>query len=129
MMPLCADRGIGVIPWSPLARGRLARPWDRRSATQRAATDEFGKTLYVRTEDADRVVVERVEAIAKARGVPMARVALAWVLSKPFVTAPIVGVTKMAQLEDAVAAVELKLSEDELKRLEEPYAPHPVLGF
>ncbi|MCZ2804488.1 aldo/keto reductase [Modestobacter sp. VKM Ac-2983] len=124
MLPLCADEGIGVIPWSPLARGRLTRDWD--SQTNRSETDEFGSRLY---NEEDRVIVERVAEVAEARGVPRAQVALAWVLSKPVVTAPIVGVTKDRHLDDAVAAVELRLSEEEIARLEEPYTPHAVVGF
>ncbi len=129
MIPLCVDQGIGVIPWSPLARGRLARPWEEKSSTPRAGTDEFGKTLYARTESADRAVVERLGEIAAARGLPRAQVALAWMLGKPGVTAPIVGATKSHHLEDAVAALEVRLMADETARLEEPYVPHPVLGF
>jgi aryl-alcohol dehydrogenase-like predicted oxidoreductase len=129
MLPLCADQGIGVIPWSPLARGRLARPWDQKSATERAGTDEFGKTLYAKTEEADRMVVERVGQIASERGLPRAQIALAWMLAKPLVTAPIVGTTKPHHLEDAIAALSIKLSSEEIARLEEPYVPHPVLGF
>jgi aryl-alcohol dehydrogenase-like predicted oxidoreductase len=124
MLPLCADEGIGVIPWSPLARGRLTRDWD--SSTSRSETDEFGGKLY---NDADRVIVERVAEVAEARGVPRAQVALAWVLSKPVVTAPIVGVTRDQHLDDAVAAVGLQLSAEEIARLEEPYTPHAVVGF
>jgi aryl-alcohol dehydrogenase (NADP+) len=124
MMPLCVDQGVGVIPWSPLARGRLTRDWD--DTTARSETDEFGKYLY---SDDDRVIVEHVAEIAAERGVPRAQVALAWMLSKPFVTSPIVGVTKEHHLDDAVAAVDLELSADEIKRLEEPYRPHQVLGF
>ena len=124
MMPLCVDQGVGVIPWSPLARGRLTRDWDE--ATARSETDEFGKFLY---SDDDRVIVERVAEVAAERDVPRAQVALAWMLSKPFVTSPIVGVTKDHHLDDAVAAVELELSADEIALLEEPYRPHPVLGF
>jgi aryl-alcohol dehydrogenase (NADP+) len=124
MMPLCVDQGVGVIPWSPLARGRLTRDWDE--ATARSETDEFGKYLY---SDDDRVIVERVAEVAAEREVPRAQVALAWMLSKPFVTSPIVGVTKDHHLDDAVAAVDLELSADEIARLEEPYRPHPVLGF
>jgi aryl-alcohol dehydrogenase-like predicted oxidoreductase len=125
MLPLCAEEGIGVIPWSPLARGRLTRPWDETTA--RSATDEFGRHLY--GGDADRAVVDRLGEVAAARGVPRAQVALAWLLSKPVVTAPIVGVTKPQHIDDAVAAVDLELSEEEVRRLEEPYVPHPVVGF
>lgn len=127
MLPLCADAGIGVIPWSPLARGRLTRPWNEGSA--RAETDEFGKTLYAATADADRQVVERVAEIAKARGVKPAQVALAWVLQKPGITAPIVGATKPEHLDDAIAALSLKLEPAEIAALEEPYVPHAVMGF
>ena len=129
MLPLCRSEGIGVIPWSPLARGRLARPWEDQPSTERAASDPFGKSLYERTRDADRAVVEAVQKIASARGIPAAQVALAWHLQKPGITAPIVGATKPQHLEDAVAAVSVKLSDEEIKAVEEPYAPHPVAGF
>jgi aryl-alcohol dehydrogenase-like predicted oxidoreductase len=129
MIPLCLDQGIGVIPWSPMARGRLARPWDQKGSTARAGTDEFGKTLYARTEDSDRAVVDRLGEVAEARGLPRAQVALAWLLGKPGVTSPIVGATKPHHLEDAVAAISIKLTPEEIARLEEPYVPHPVLGF
>jgi aryl-alcohol dehydrogenase-like predicted oxidoreductase len=124
MLPLCADEGIGVIPWSPLARGRLTRDWEE--STNRSETDEFGSKLYA---ESDRAIVERVAEVAGARGVPRAQVALAWVLSKPVVSAPIVGVTKDRHLDDAVAAVGLQLSAEEIARLEEPYTPHAVVGF
>jgi 1-deoxyxylulose-5-phosphate synthase len=124
MLPLCLDEGIGVIPWSPLARGRLAREWDATSA--RSETDEFGKTLYV---EQDREVVDVVAQVAGERGVSRAQVALAWMLGKPGISAPIVGATRMQHLDDAVAAVDLRLSEDEVRRLEEPYRPHSVAGF
>ncbi len=127
MLGLCADQGIGVIPWSPLARGKLTRPWE--ASTERAQTDEFGKTLYKSTEDADKQVVERVAALAEARKLPRAQIALAWLLHQSAVTAPIVGATKMSHLEDAVAAVSVALSPEEIASLEEPYVPHPVLGF
>jgi aryl-alcohol dehydrogenase-like predicted oxidoreductase len=127
MLPLCQAEGIGVIPWSPLARGRLTRDWDVQSA--RAETDEFGRGLYAKTADADRKVVEAVTAVAAARGVPRAQVALAWVLQKSVISAPIVGATKVAQLDDAVAALALKLTPDEVKTLEAPYVPHAVVGF
>ncbi len=131
MLGLCRAEGIGVIPWSPLARGRLARAWDQTDATQRAATDEFGKTLYAHpaTQAADREVIERVGAVAGAHGVNRAQVALAWLLAQPAVTAPIVGATRPEHLEDAVAALELKLSPDEIAALEQPYIPHPIAGF
>jgi aryl-alcohol dehydrogenase-like predicted oxidoreductase len=128
MMGLCQEEGVGVIPWSPLARGRLTRPWEERLSTGRAETDAFGKTLYA-NEAADGQVVERVRRVAEARGVPMAQVALAWMLSKPYVTSPIVGATKPHHLEDAAAALSLGLSVEEVAALEEPYIPHPVLGF
>ncbi len=129
MMGLCASEGIGVIPWSPLARGRVARPWEERASTERAATDAFGKTLYVRTEESDRFIVARIQEIAEARGVPMAQIALAWMLSKPVITAPIVGATKPHHLEDAANALNIALTQEEITSLEEPYVPHPVGGF
>lgn len=127
MLPLCKAEGIGVIPWSPLARGRLARPWDQ--TTNRKEQDPFGKSLYEAMAEADRQVVERVSEIAGQRGVPMAQIALAWVLQRSPVTAPIVGATKVAHLEDALAALAIHLTADEIAMLEEPYVPHPVLGF
>ncbi|MEO7718962.1 MAG: aldo/keto reductase [Capsulimonas sp.] len=129
MMGLCISEGIGVIPWSPLARGRLARPWEDEPSTSRGETDEFGKTLYKRTEEDDHKVVDRVGAIAEARGLPRAQIALAWLLQKPGVIAPIVGATKPHHLEDAVAALSIALTAEEIQSLEEPYTPHPVLGF
>ncbi len=126
MMPLCADQGVGVIPWSPLARGRLTRDWDE--TTERSESDEFGRTLYD-TSPSDRVIVERVGEVAAERGVSRAQVALAWMLSKPFVSSPIVGATKPHHLTDAVSAIELELSTEEITRLEEPYTPHPIAGF
>ncbi len=129
MLPLCADQEVGVIPWSPLARGRLTRDWDE--GTARSETDEFGRTLYD-TEylaEADRAIVDQVATIAQAHGVSRAQVAMAWVAGKPTVTAPIVGATKVAHLEDAVAALDLELSDDEVAALEKPYRPHPVVGF
>jgi 1-deoxyxylulose-5-phosphate synthase len=127
MLPLCADQGIGVIPWSPMARGRLTRDW--RENTQRSETDEYGRTLYSATEEADRKVIDRVGEVAKARGVPRAQVALAWLLAKPGVTAPIIGASKPHHLGDAVAALSLKLSGEDIAALEEPYVPHTVAGF
>jgi aryl-alcohol dehydrogenase-like predicted oxidoreductase len=128
MTPLCQSEGIGVIPWSPLARGRLARPWHSES-TKRYETDQFGKSMYSQTEGADRKVVDRLGQVAEHRGVPRAQLALAWLLSKPFITSPIVGATKLHHLQDAVAALALRLSPEEIASLEEPYVPHPVLGF
>ena len=127
MLPLCISEGIGVLPWSPLARGRLARGWDDTS--DRMVTDEFGKTLYAATTVSDRGIVDRVGEIAVRRGVPRARIALAWLLHKPAVTAPIVGATRMEHLEDAVAALSVKLTEEEIVALEERYLPHPIVGF
>ena len=127
MLPLCKAEGIGVIPWSPLARGRLTRDWDQ--ATARAETDEFGKTLYAKTADADRKVVERVAEIAGKRGIPRAQVALAWLLSKSVITAPIVGATRLQHIDDAVAALSVKLTPEEIAALEAPYVPHAVAGF
>ncbi|WP_114947073.1 aldo/keto reductase [Microvirga calopogonii] len=127
MLRLCQAEGIGVIPWSPLARGRLTRDWDETSA--RSETDEFGKSLYAKTAEADRRVVERVAEIAARRGVPRAQVALAWLLHKPVVTSPIVGASKPQHLEDAVAALSLKLSREEIAELEESYVPHGLAGF
>ena len=128
MMPLCQAEGVGVIPWSPLARGRLARPWQAES-TKRFETDQFGKTMYSKTEEADHKVVDRLGELSEKRGVPRAQLALAWMLSKPFVTSPIVGATKPNHLTDAVAALSLRLTPEEIASLEEPYTPHPVLGF
>jgi aryl-alcohol dehydrogenase-like predicted oxidoreductase len=127
MMGLCQAEGIGVIPWSPLARGRLTRDWD--ASTDRARSDEFGRKLYSAAQDADRQVVDRVAAVAAKRGVPRAQVALAWMLSKPFVTSPIIGATKLNHLEDAVAALSVQLTAEEIAELEGPYVPHAVAGF
>src|SRR5271166_5435213 len=127
MLPLCAAEKIAVLPWSPLARGRLARAWDE--TTDRLETDEYGKELYTSTNNSDRHVVERVGEIAQKRGVPRAQVALAWILQKPVVTAPIVGASKPHHLDDAVAALSLKLTAEEIAALEGPYIPHPVVGF
>jgi len=127
MIPLCESEGIGVIPWSPLARGRLTRPWQSEN-TKRYETDQFGKSMYSRTEEADRKVVDRLGQVAEQRGVALAQLALAWLLSKA-VTSPIVGATKPHHLQDAVAALSLRLTPEEVASLEEPYAPHPVLGF
>ena len=128
MIPLCRAEGIGLVPWSPLARGRLARPWQSES-TKRTETDAFGNRMYSKTEDADRKVVERLTELSKKRGVPQATLALAWMLAKPGVDSPIVGATKPHHLDDAVAALSVKLTPEEIAPLEEPYVPHPVLGF
>ena len=127
MLPLCQAEGIGVIPWSPLARGRLTRDWDSTSA--RTETDDFGRTLYDKTSDADRKVVQALTAVAGKIGAPRAQVALAWVLQKSEVTAPIVGATQLSQLDDAVAALDLHLSPEDVAALEAPYVPHAVVGF
>jgi aryl-alcohol dehydrogenase-like predicted oxidoreductase len=127
MLPLCAAEGIGVLPWSPLARGRLTRDWDETS--NRAETDDVLKRLYEATADADRKVVDRVAEIAAQRGVPRAQAALAWILSKPVVTSPIIGASKPHHLDDAVAALSLQLAPEEIAALEEPYVPHAVAGF
>ena len=128
MLPLCREEGIGVIPWSPLARGFLAgnRSKEDRGETVRAKTDDFAHNLYY--QDSDFEVVRRVSEVAQRRGVPNAQVALAWVLQQPGITAPIIGASRMSHLDDAVAALALKLEDDELQSLSEPYRPHPVLG-
>ncbi|CAN92128.1 MULTISPECIES: aldo/keto reductase [Sorangium] len=128
VIPLCRSEGIGVIPWSPLARGFLAgnRGKDGKGETVRAKSDEFAQRLYF--QDSDFTVVEKVTEIAARRGVPNAQVALAWLLQQPGVTAPIVGATKLSHVNDAAKAVELKLDAEELRALAEPYRPHPVLG-
>ncbi|MEO5843851.1 MAG: aldo/keto reductase, partial [Caldimonas sp.] len=126
MLPLCKAEGIGVIPWSPLARGRLAREWDATSA--RAENDAFGRSLYAKTADADRKVAEALAAVAARLGRPRAQVALAWLLAKPEVTAPIIGATRLEQLDDAVAALTIALAPDDIAELEAPYVPHSVVG-
>jgi aryl-alcohol dehydrogenase-like predicted oxidoreductase len=127
MLPLCKAEGLGVIPWSPLARGRLTRPWGE--ATKRSETDAFGKTLYAKDEESDRGIVEAVVKVAATRGVNPAQVSLAWILQKEPVTAPIVGVTKLPQLDDALAAVELTLTPEEIAAVEAPYTPRGIAGF
>lgn len=127
MLPLCAAEGVGVIPWSPMARGRLTRDWD--ATTARLETDEFGKSLYAATEAADRRIVERVAQIAAQRGVPRAQIALAWVAQQAVVTAPIIGVSKPLHLDDAIAALSLNLTPEEMAALVQPYVPHSVVGF
>src|SRR5689334_13763215 len=128
MIPLCIDQGVGLIPWSPMARGFFAgnRHRDGGGETERARNDPFGTGLYFRDEDF--VVADRAADVAKARGATGSQIALAWILSKPHITAPIIGATKMEHLDQAIAALELKLSDDEIKQLEEPYKPHPILG-
>ena len=129
MLGLCLAEGIGVLPWSPLARGRLTRAWESQSSTTRSQTDEYGKQIYSETEEADKPVVDRVGEIAEARGITRAQIALAWLFQQPAVTAPIVGATKPHHLEEAVGALAIKLSEAEIEALEAPYVPHPVVGF
>jgi aryl-alcohol dehydrogenase-like predicted oxidoreductase len=125
MLPLCRDQGIATLPWSPLGGGKLTRPWG--TETKRATTDRYNKTMYEKAGDQE--IVAAVEAVAKARGTSMAQIAMAWVLQKPEVTSPIVGVSKMSHLEDAIASDELVLSADEIKALEAPYKPQHVAGF
>jgi aryl-alcohol dehydrogenase (NADP+) len=125
MIPLCRDQGIGMIPWSPLARGKLTRDWD--DTTNRSENDEFGKRLY--SETSDRKIVERVAEVATQRGVSRAQVALAWLLRNPAVSAPIIGASKASHLDDAVASLSLQLSDEEVALLEEPYEPHAIAGF
>jgi aryl-alcohol dehydrogenase-like predicted oxidoreductase len=128
MMGLCEAEGIGVIPWSPLARGRLTRAWQSET-TKRSETDQFSKVIFSKTDEADRKVVDRLGELAERRGIPRATLALAWMFTKPVVTAPIVGATKQNHLDDAVAALTVKLSAEEIAALEESYVPHPVVGF
>ncbi|MEU6242029.1 aldo/keto reductase [Streptomyces sp. NPDC047024] len=123
MLPLCADQGVGVLPWSPLARGRLTRDWG--TVTGRSAGDDFGSRLYL---ESDREIVEAVTRVAEARGVPRAQVALAWLLRQDTVAAPVVGVSRPGHLEDAVAAVRLELTDEEAEELERPYTPRAVSG-
>ncbi|MFF3420632.1 aldo/keto reductase [Streptomyces sp. NPDC002698] len=123
MLPLCADQGVGVLPWSPLARGRLTRDWD--TSTERSRSDRFGRNLY---QDGDRGIVDAVARVAAGRGVPRATVALAWLLARPTVTAPIVGAGRAAHIEDAVAALGLELSDKETEELEQPYTPRAISG-
>ena len=128
MIPLCQEQGIGLIPWSPMARGFFAgdRKRDGGGETERANSDPFAKGLYFREEDFN--VADRAAEVAKERGVTASQIALAWVLNKPFVHSPIIGATKMEHLDQAIASLEIKLSDEEVKHLEEPYKPHPVLG-
>ena len=129
MLPLCAAEGVGVIPWSPLARGKLARPWSDEPVTLRDRTDQFGKTLYARTKTSDHAIVDAVGAVSAEIGAPRGQVALAWLLQKPEVTAPIVGVSKPQHLTDALAALELRLTPDAVKALEADYTPRAIAGF
>ena len=127
MVPLCRDQGVGLIPWSPLARGRLARPWGQD--TPRVASDVFGAGLFARTEANDSQVAEALATVAAQRGVPRAQVALAWLLGRPGLAAPIIGASKLAHFDDAVAALDITLTADEVATLEAPYLPHAVVGF
>jgi aryl-alcohol dehydrogenase-like predicted oxidoreductase len=129
MNALCVDQGVGLVPWSPLARGRLARGAASPASTARSETDGFGNAVYGASADVDARVLERVDAVARSRGVPNAQVALAWLLRQRCVASPIIGATKMQHLDDAVAALAVTLSDDEVRRLEEPYVPHPIAGF
>jgi len=127
MLPLCVSEGIATTPWSPLARGKLARPWSEEPATARAKTDQFARVVFAKTTaEMDKAVVERTHEVARERGLPAAQVAMAWLLTKTAVTSPIVGATKPQHLEDAIAAVSVKLSDEEVKRLEEVYLPRPA---
>lgn len=127
MIPLCQSRKVGVIPWSPLAGGRVAHPWGTK--TPRVEIDEVSKWVWDGCNDMDKVVVDNLEKVAKQRGISMAQEALAWMLSKPYITSPIVGTTSVHHVEEAVASLEIQLTEDEIKALEKPYVPHPVLGM
>ncbi len=129
MLGLCRDQGIAVMPWSPLARGKLTRAWQTSPATVRDRTDAFSRKIYSATEEQDRKVVEALGEVASARGLPYARIALAWLLHKPGVTAPIVGASKPEHLHDALAALDVALSQDEIAALQAPYVPHAVAGF
>ena len=126
MLPLCRDQGVGIIPWSPLARGRLARPWGEH--TPRIASDVFGASLFQHTEANDRQVADALAGVAGQRGLPRAQVALAWLLAQPGLTAPIIGASKPGQIDDAVAALAVTLTAEEIKTLEAPYLPHAVVG-
>lgn len=127
MIPLCMDQGVGVLPWSPLARGMLTRDWNEKTA--RSETDMFSAYLYRATAENDRQIVEAVAAVAQERGLPRAQIAMAWLLGKPGISAPIIGATKPSHLADAIAAVDVTLTQDEVKRLESPYLPHAVVGL
>ena len=127
MLPLCVDQAVGIIPWSPLARGKLTRDWD--DTTNRSESDGFGDYLYSATAEADKKVVAEVARVAEERKLPRAQIALAWLLQKKEVSAPIIGVTKAAHLDDALGALDIVLSDDEIARLEAPYIPHAVVGY
>ncbi len=127
MIPLCQDRGIGLTPWSPLAGGRLAHPWG--TITPRVKVDEVSKWVWDGTNALDKIVIDNVQSMAQERGISMGKLALAWMLSKPYITAPIVGTTSTNHVEEAVAALDIQLTPEEIKRLERPYLSHPVLGM
>lgn len=127
MIPLCQERKLALTPWSPLAGGRLAHPWG--TVTQRVKLDEVSKWVWDRTNALDKIVIDNVEQMARARGLSMANMSLAWLLSKPYVTAPIIGTTSVRQVEEAVAALDVQLSTEEIEALERLYVPHPVLGM
>ena len=127
MYPLCQAENIAVLPWSPLARGRLTRPWGETTA--RSVSDEYGSTLYQNSEENDAAIAQRVAAIAEDKGVSRAQIALAWLLARPVVTAPIIGASRQEQLADLVKAVDIELTKEEIIELESPYQPHPVVGF
>lgn len=129
MFGLCQSEGIAVIPWSPIARGKLARPWNDQVTTSRGESDAVTKRLFGKTDDVDRPIVDRVTELARNRGIPQSQIALAWVLHQPVVTSPIVGATKPGHLEDAISALSVKLSAEELAFLEEPYVPRAVVGL
>ena len=126
MLPLCLSEGVGANPWSPLARGRLTRPWSDEPVTERAKTDAFGRELFDGTAAIDKPVIDRLTEVARERELPASQIALAWMLCNPAITAPIVGATKIAHLDDAIAALSIELSSGEIDRLEEPYQPHPL---
>jgi aryl-alcohol dehydrogenase-like predicted oxidoreductase len=128
MLPLCLDQGVGVIPWSPLARGRLTRDWQSED-TNRAQTDAFARQMFAETEHQDHAVFEAVSRIAAERGTGRAQVALAWMLTKPAITAPIVGATKPQHLADAIAALTVTLTAEDIAALEAPYVPHAISGM
>jgi aryl-alcohol dehydrogenase-like predicted oxidoreductase len=126
MLPLCLSEGVSANPWSPLARGRLTRPWSDEPTTERAKTDAFGRELFKRTGAVDKPVIDRLTEVAHERGLPASQIALAWMLRNPAIAAPIIGATKLDHLDDAVAALSIELSAAEIDRLEEPYQPHPL---
>jgi aryl-alcohol dehydrogenase-like predicted oxidoreductase len=126
MLRLCREEKIGVLPWSPLARGKLARPWSAQGSTHRDKVDKVSEILYAKTEDADRKVIDALENIAKQRGLPMSQIALAWLRQQTAVTAPIIGATKLTHLDDAIGSLEIALNKEEIEALESPYIPHPI---